>query len=274
MTKQINVGYNGSASSSEAVGWAAAEADLRGAHLRVISCYPSHLLHGSSIEQTQGSLRAIQMMIESSFPTLDVTTLASADPAASVLVDHMMADDLVVVGTSDHRVADRSWLGSTARHVVRHSPCPVVAVPGPGSWGRIERVVVGIDGSPTSTRALQWAGDEADRHGATLLVVHAWMVPYKYSNPDSSQVLDLTRVEAACLLAREVESAREQFGADVTGRLIECSPPAALLGVVQPGDLLVLGSTGHGAIHATLFGSTVSSVLDRCSVPCVVVRSS
>jgi nucleotide-binding universal stress UspA family protein len=212
-------------------------------------------------------------MIESSFPTLDVTTFASPDPATSVLVHDVLADDLVVVGTSDHRGADRSWLGSTAQHIVRHSPCPVVVVPGPGSWGRIERVVVGVDGSRNSTQALQWAGDEADRHGAKLLVVHSWMVPYKYSDPNSSQVLDLTRVEAACLLAREVESAREQFGAEVTGRLIECSPSAALLGIVQHGDLLVMGSNGHGAIHATLFGSTVSGVLDRCSVPCVVVRS-
>jgi nucleotide-binding universal stress UspA family protein len=45
-----------------------------------------------------------------------------------------------------------------------------------------------------------------------------------------------------------------------------------VLEVVRHGDLLVLGSKGHGAIHATLFGSTVSAVLDRCSVPTVVVR--
>ena len=76
------------------------------------------------------------------------------------------------------------------------------------------------------------------------------------------------------MLDREVESVREQFAAEVTGRLIECSPSAALLGTVRRSDMLVLGSNGHGAIHSTLFGSTVSTVLDRCGVPTVVVRSS
>lgn len=286
MTKQINVGFNGSASSSEAAFWAAAEAKLRGAHLRLISCYPIPMVPGaglgvttsdvytSVIEATNDRLSGMQGEITALHPGLEITTLASPDPAASVLVDDVSADDLVVVGTSNHHGAAGVWLGSTARHVVRHSPCPVVVVPGQCSRAQADRVVVGVDGSPTSRTALQWAGDEADRCGASLLVVHAWMYPYMHADPDSSQARDLTSVDASCLLDREIESAREQFGADITGRLIECSPSAALLGLVGPGDLLVLGSNGHGAIHATLFGSTVSSVLDRTTVPTVVVRSS
>jgi nucleotide-binding universal stress UspA family protein len=285
MTKQINVGFNGSASSSEAVSWAAAEASTRGARLRIISCHSIPVVppamfgwtaseaYVSAIEETQGRLQHLRAVIAESHPRLEVTTLASSELAASVLVKDVDADDLVVVGTTNPHGDTNFWLGSTARHVVRHSPCPVVVVPGPGSWTRPERVVVGVDGSPTSTRALQWAGDEADRYGATLLVVHGWMYPYLALDPDSSQARDLTKVDAACVVDRAVESAREQFAAEITGRLIENSPAAALLGTVRHGDLLVLGSHGHGAIHATLFGSTVSSVLDRCAVPTVVVRS-
>jgi nucleotide-binding universal stress UspA family protein len=285
MTKHINVGFNGSASSTEAVMWAAAEASTRGAHLRLISCYSMPVIPGagygltgadayvSVLEETQGRLQKIHDVIVDIHPGLEVTTSASSDPAVSVLVDGVVSDDLVVVGTQSRHGAAEFWLGGTARHVVRHSPCPVVVVPGPGSGGKIERVVVGVDGSPTSRRALLWAGDEADRYGAKLLVVHAWMYPYMHVYPDSSQVRDLTQVDAACLLDREVEVIREQFGADVTGRLVECSPSAALLSSVRHGDLLVLGSDGHGAVHTTLFGSTVSSVLDRCSVPTVVVRT-
>ena len=39
MTKQITVGYDGSVPSSEAVRWAAAEATVRGARLRIVSCF-------------------------------------------------------------------------------------------------------------------------------------------------------------------------------------------------------------------------------------------
>jgi nucleotide-binding universal stress UspA family protein len=148
----------------------------------------------------------------------------------------------------------------------------VVVVAGPGSWGRTERIVVGVDGSPASGQALQWAGDEADRYGATLLVVHGWTYPYLHADPNSAEARDQTKADASRVVDRAVESAREQFAAEVTGRLIENSPAAALLGAVRHGDLLVLGSHGHGAIHSTLFGSTVNSVLDRCAVPTVVVR--
>ena len=71
------------------------------------------------------------------------------------------------------------------------------------------------------------------------------MYPYLSDDFDRSDARDLTRVDAACLLDREVESARERFGCDVSGHLVECSPSAALLGAVQPGDLLVMGSDGH-----------------------------
>jgi nucleotide-binding universal stress UspA family protein len=284
MTKQINVGFNGSASSAEAVQWAAAEASSRGARLRLISCYLMPIMPGvglgltpsdaysSVLNDTQDNLVHLQAVIDESHPDLEITTLVSADPAASVLIDGVVADDLVVVGTSDHQGAAGFWLGSTARHVVRHSPCPVVVVPGPSSRGHTDRIVVGVDGSPTSRQALLWAGDQADRNGAKLLIIHGWMYPYMHADPDSAQVRDLTKVDAACLLDREVEAAREQFGADITGRLVECGPSAALLGTVRQGDVLVLGSNGHGAIHSTLFGSTVNTVLDHCTVPTVIVR--
>jgi nucleotide-binding universal stress UspA family protein len=88
----------------------------------------------------------------------------------------------------------------------------------------------------------------------------------------SSQVRDLTNVDAACLLDRAVELAREQFAVEVTGQLVESGPATALLETVRDGDLLVVGSRGRGALAANIFGSTVNTVLDRSAVPVVVVR--
>jgi nucleotide-binding universal stress UspA family protein len=283
MTKQINVVYKGSAASSEAVLWAAAEASRRGVRLRLISCYPIPAVPGAGLgagadytslpTETNNDLMEMRAAVIDLHPDLQVTTVTSSDPASSVLIDKVSTDDLVVVGaTGHHHGADR-WLGSTARHVVRHSPCPVVVVPEAGGWGKTDRVVVGVDGSATSRLALQWAGDEADRYGAELLVVHAWMYPYIHTFPDSSEARDLMKVDGACLLDREIEAAREEFATKVTGRLMECSPSAALFATVRHGDLLVVGSKGHGAVHAALFGSTVNTVLDRCVVPTVVVRN-
>ena len=284
MTNQITVGYDGSVPSSEAVSWAAAEANLRAARLRIVSCleipYSGNAIGGwaapyayaSIMEGTRSALSEIRSVVAAATPGIEIVTEVSADPAAVALLDNTDPDDLVVVGASSLEGAAAFWLGSTPRHLVRHSPCPVVVVRGTATLGRPGRIVVGIDGSPASERALQWAGDEADRHHVGLLVVHGWMYIYVGDGPTSSQAHDLTNVDAACLLDRAVESAREQFGTEIAGQLVERGPATALLETVRDGDLLVVGSRGRGALAAHFFGSTVNTVLDRCAVPVVVVR--
>jgi nucleotide-binding universal stress UspA family protein len=284
MTKQITVGYDGSQSSSEAVLWAASEAKTRGASLRIVSCFALPLAgdelggwaateaYGSLLEGSQSALTQMKDIVAAGTPGIEIVVEASPEPAAFALVDGVDADDLVVVGASGHHGAAAFWLGSTPRHVVRHSPCPVVVVRGTASRGRPDRVVVGIDGSAASERALQWAGDEADLHQVNLLIVHGWLYPYLSIDTASSQARDLTKVDAACLLERVVEAARERFATDVTGQLVESGPATALLETVRDGDLLVVGSRGRGALAANLFGSTANTVLDRAAVPVVVVR--
>jgi nucleotide-binding universal stress UspA family protein len=224
------------------------------------------------MEGCQSALAEMKDVVVAATPGVEIVLEASAGPAATALLDNAEPDDLVVVGASSHVGAAAFWLGSTPRHVVRHSPCPVAVVRGASTRGRPDRVVVGVDGSPTSDRALQWAGDEADRHGVPLLVVHGWLYPYLAVDTASSQARDLTNVDAACLLDVAVESARERCAVEVSGELVESGPVTALLETVRDGDLLVVGSRGRGALAENLFGSTVNSVLDRCVVPVVVVR--
>lgn len=284
MTKNITVGYDGTAPSAEAVEWAAAEAAVRGARLRIISCYripsASEAMYGwpateavaSLMDAAEQNAKEARARAAAAHPGLQISAEVSAGPADLVLVDDAKPDDLVVVGASSHEGAAAFWLGSTPRHVVRHSPCPVVVVRGAASRGRPDRIVVGIDGSAASDLALKWAGDEADVHGVELVVVHGWMYPYLPTDVGASQGRDLTQIDAECVLDRAAELAREQFGVTVVSRLVEASPVGALLDTVDDGDWLVLGSRGLGALKAGLLGSTVNAVLDRAAVPVVVVR--
>lgn len=284
MSKRVTVGYDGRGPSSDAVWWAAEEAMTRGAHLRIVSCYQIAFAgvtaigwaateaYAALMVATEGGLVEIRDAVATKYPELDITAEPFAGQAGMVLVDNVDADDLLVLGASGHDGASAFWLGSTPRYVVRHSPCPVIVVRGAANRGRPDRIVVGVDGSPASGRALEWAGDEADRHQVDLVVVHGWSYPYASVDTASSAARDLTQVDAACVLDHAVELARERFAADVTGRLVELSPVSALLDTAHDGDLLVLGSRGRGAIAVSLFGSTVNSVLDRCSMPVAVVR--
>jgi nucleotide-binding universal stress UspA family protein len=179
---------------------------------------------------------------------------------------------MIVVGASSHRGASAFWLGSTPRAVVRHAHCPVVVVRGVSGRGGPDRVVVGVDGSDTAKRATRWAASEADLHGVTLHIVHAWEYPYVLVTTQESQARDLTRIAAANVLDEALELAREVCGAAVTGELVEGGPASGLLGALRDGDLLVLGSRGRGAMRAGMFGSSVNSVLDDAAVPVAVLR--
>ena len=64
-----------------------------------------------------------------------------------------------------------------------HSPCPVVIVPKAGCVaasdpGRTRRIVVGVDGSERSLRALRWAVEDAQLRGWSIEAVAVWRDHY------------------------------------------------------------------------------------------------
>lgn len=284
MDHQIIVGYDGTSTSAEAVLWAANEAVARRSPLRIVSCYdvevPGEAMYGwlvpeglgSLVQTTEAKLDEMRDVVVGLHPDLILKSVTSAGPASIALLEDLTPADLVVLGASSHHGTAAFWLGSTPRSVIRHSPCPVVVVRGAASRGRPDRIVVGVDGSPSCETALRWAADEANRHQVDLLVAHGWWYPYVLVENSESQARDLTRVDAATILERAVDLARELCTTQVSGELVEAGPASALLDTVRDGDLLVIGSRGYGAIVAGLFGSTVNSVLERSVVPVVVVR--
>lgn len=284
MTNHIVVGYDGTPSSNAAVGWAAGEAAVRNVDLLIVSCceFPAVGAAGAGwmggdvispiIEVTQGKVAAMKRATMDLHPGLRVHVEVTTGGVHDSLGSSLAPDDLLVVGSSRHEGAAGFWLGSTSRWATRHSPCPVVVVRGGASSGRPDRIVVGIDGSAAADAALLWAADEADRHGVDLVVVHGYAYAYAGLDTHSEQVHDLIRIDAACVLDRAVELARDRCMATVKDLLIEDTPVNAILDSVRDGDVLVLGASGSGAVASRLIGSTVNSVVDQAAVPVVVVR--
>jgi len=281
MTKNILVGFDGSPESDGALQWAAAEAAARGCPLEIVSCYRLPIaseayawtppdMSAALMETVTDEVTNARDAIVAIHPALEVSTRVSAGSAAHVLVEDPA--ELIVVGASSHRGPTAFWLGSTPRIVVRRAGCPVVVVRGASGGERPQRIVVGVDDSEHALAALRWAAAEADLHGVTLLVVHAWDYPYQKPKGSSSKARDLTRIDAARVLDHAVELGRDMCGGDVNGELIEGSPGSVILASVRDGDLLVLGSRGRGAWRAGVFGSTVNSVLDEADVPVAVIR--
>ena len=92
---------------------------------------------------------------------------------AEALVDKSRAADLLVVGPRSAHGIRGVLLGSVTERVLSHAACPVAVVHAAGRNGT-GRIVVGLDGSAGSRRALDWAVRQAELTAATVEAIVAW----------------------------------------------------------------------------------------------------
>ena len=94
----------------------------------------------------------------------------NGNPAAE-LIRRAAGAEQVVVGSRGTGGFERLVLGSVGAEVAAHAPCPVVVVRGDRHDRR--EVVVGVDASDRSHRALEYAFQYAARHGGRVHAIHA-----------------------------------------------------------------------------------------------------
>ena len=140
-----------------------------------------------------------------------------------------------------------------------------------------KRIVVGVDGSPASRTALEWAGDEAVRHGSELVVLTAWL-PVPPPLAGTSSTLPTHGLTDAGETAKELLMAavRDVLGEDppvlVQPQVKEGSAVKLLIDFSEDADLLVVGSSGHGGFAGMLLGSVSQHVTAHAKCTVVVVR--
>jgi nucleotide-binding universal stress UspA family protein len=139
------------------------------------------------------------------------------------------------------------------------------------------RIAVGVDGSPASRAALEWAGDEAVRHGSELVVLTAWL-PVPPPLAGTSSTLPTHGVTDAGETAKEqlMEAIWHVLGEEppvlVQPQVKEGSAAKLLIDLSEDADLLVVGSSGHGGFAGMLLGSVSQHVAAHAKCTVVVVR--
>jgi nucleotide-binding universal stress UspA family protein len=131
--------------------------------------------------------------------------------------------------------------------------------------------VVGIDGSPTSLDALEWAVREARLRKATLEVTHVTFVPH--------DVLELETLAEFSQRERSIIDTAlakaKAMGPDI--RIISrvADPPAAkaLVDISKDADLLVVGSRGLGLFKEFTLGSVSHDCSRQARCPLVIIGS-
>ena len=136
------------------------------------------------------------------------------------------------------------------------------------------RIVVGVDGSPGSRAALEWAVDEARRRGDRVEAVMTWQDPPTYVEVPVTWAVDRTEIEEATNRAlREAIASLGDHGVDqgVHGVVSHGRAAPTLLHRAEGADLLVVGTRGHGGFAGVLLGSVSLHVVSHAPCPVVVV---
>jgi len=139
-------------------------------------------------------------------------------------------------------------------------------------------IIVGIDGSVHSHRALEWAISEAATHRLPLTVLTvAQATRGWYSGGAVAYPGDPDLAKHALKAAQEAtDSALENLGAQeqptsVTVRSVAGLPAAEILSAAQDADMIVVGSRGAGGFKRLLMGSVSTQVTHHAQCPVVVI---
>ncbi len=137
-------------------------------------------------------------------------------------------------------------------------------------------IIVGVDGSGHSQRALEWAMQEAAAHHAALsvLTVHPAIVGYFGGVLTTPQDIELTeKVQAAV----KAETDKVLAGMDgphpesVTVSAVHGFAVEELVNASKEADMLVLGSRGVGGFARLMLGSTADQVVRHAHCPVLIV---
>ncbi|MDA8368163.1 MAG: universal stress protein [Actinomycetota bacterium] len=141
-------------------------------------------------------------------------------------------------------------------------------------------ILVGVDGSPGSRRALAWAVEDAALQGAVVEAVTVCRgggddmaeryVPFITSHPMNRPIHPKVEEARQRLAATVAQMAEAYPGVEMTRQVLQGEDPGeALCRRAERADLLVVGSRGRGAFPSRLLGSVSS----RCAhhSPCTVV---
>ncbi|MDJ0396479.1 universal stress protein [Rhodococcus sp. G-MC3] len=210
------------------------------------------------------------------YPNITVSTEVTGGFIARALLESSDHASMLVVGQSGLASVGSALVGSTTQLVVDQAGCPVVVwkgdrVSGPGN----APVVVGVDGSELSSRAVEKAFRFAAMFDAPLIAVHSWSSALTAGISKFRPRFDQGGTEAAedAVLAEGVAGSSEEFPEVSVQRVLrEGSPTEELLAVSESSQLIVVGSRGHTGLFGAIAGSTSRNLLYHANVPVMICR--
>ncbi len=279
----IVVGVDPDPDRRAALAWAADEADRRRLPLKLVLAQylpspgyrptggrPSWEEWDAALHESgERVLRESVAMVESRHPGMPVSGLLAEGHPVWVLRQQAQEAAIVVLGSWHlSTLRERFASAAVALPVVADAPCPVVVVTeSEHLTHEPPYFVVGVDGSPRSAAAVDFAFEEAALRGAVLQALYVWHPPRLGVLDEHAAVQECRRLLAETVAGRtaghpEVELRHEVVRGHPVSVLTEASEHA--LG-------LVVGTRGHGGFTGMMLGSVSQGVLHSARCPVLTV---
>jgi nucleotide-binding universal stress UspA family protein len=287
--KPIVAGTDGSEESLRAVDWAAREATLRGAPLRIVSA--ATLLPRMTpdsrppeyddvtdvlVKDRDRALAAAAERAAKMAPGLLIDADQLAGAPAEAVTESGAGALMLVVGSRGRGAFTAMLLGSVSRYVASHASCPVVVVRD-ATTATHRQVGIGIGELDHCSDSLTFAFEEASLRKASLLAIHAWHAPqgdisragdeFTAADPHSFEA------EAARQLEGLLNDWREKYpDVPVSHDVAHGHPGRALVGLSARADLVVIGKHAHPTERQGP-GSVRHALLNHAHGPIAIVPS-
>lgn len=281
MSEKYLIGVDGSEQSKVALAWGLARATERGADVELL-----HVADDSFLSESVAFLSEAQQASEQMLNT-EIEYARSigftGNVTGNAVVGHPIAEveeasrhaDLLILGAHSGSRLAGSFFGTRAVKAAATAHCPVAVIPN-NDVRPNAAVVVGIDGSEASKKAIAFAAEEASFRGLALVAVYAWMPPltpgleYLWSE----ELVDSQRSAAEEAIAIGVAGLATRYpDLEIRREIVQAPPVAALVQAAEGAELVVVGSRGRGGLTRLLLGSVSHGVLQALPCPVVVTRA-
>ncbi|WP_405166678.1 universal stress protein [Nocardia sp. NBC_01499] len=287
LNSPIIAAVDGSASSAQAVAWAAVEARLHQCRLHLVTSMviqtgfgPGMILGYADVarlrEDGERILIEATRIARTAAPgdESQITTEMSFELIIPMLIELSAQARILVVGSRGMGAFQRGLLGSVSTATTQHAHCPVAVIHGISATDAVsasQPVLVGVDGTRNSSPAVELAFEEASRRKVGLTALHAWS---DASGPDLPVAgWDGARESAQAILAESLAGYTERYPDVAVRRIVVADRPVrSLLDESANAQLVVVGSHGRGGFTTMVLGSTSNALLHSVEVPMIVVR--
>jgi nucleotide-binding universal stress UspA family protein len=289
--KIVAAGVDGSGAGLAAAGWAAREAQRRGARLLLVYATNAVALYSGyaafapettidvreAAEREGAELLSQAQRAAAQAADVEIATRTAHEAPAAALRHASRGAALMVLGNAG-RGRIGTALGSVTLSVAAHAECPVVVI---GTDGAEQdrpdgAVVVGVDGGPLSEVALAHAFQAAALRAASMTALHVW------SDSDSEREHVRTLFETLPwasmqqkgeqVLGERLAGWAERYPDIEVRRVVEhADPKQALAELSRRAQLVVVATRGRGGFAGLLLGSTSLGLLSAAACPVMLV---